>query len=450
MKRKVYNDILKWKEESQGKTALLIEGARRVGKSYIVEEFAKDNYKSYILIDFSKVPNEVKELFDNYLDNLDYLFTYISNYYGVKLYERDTLFIFDEIQFCPRARGAIKHLVADGRYDYIETGSLISIKKNVKDILIPSEEEMIKMNPMDFEEFLWAMGNDTLMDFIKECYNNKRNMGQALHRKAMDYFKEYLIVGGMPQAVLEYRESRDFEKTDKIKRNILNLYREDIRKYSDELNLKVEQIFDTIPSQLQKHEKKFNISSLDENARYRNFEGAFYWLSDACLINIAHNTTEPSIGLGQRMDNNSFKCYLFDTGLLLSMTFNEKAIINEEIYKKILFDKPSFNEGMILENVVAQMLVASSRKLYFFSRNDRKDSSETMEIDFLISSDKVTSKHNIIPIEVKSGERYTFSSLAKLQNKYKDYLAKPIIIHTKDLKEEDGILYIPVYMTSLL
>ena len=450
MKRKVYNNILKWKEESQGKTALLIEGARRVGKSYIVEEFAKDNYKSYILIDFSKVPNEVKELFDNYLDNLDYLFTYISNYYGVKLYERDTLFIFDEIQFCPRARGAIKHLVADGRYDYIETGSLISIKKNVKDILIPSEEEMIKMNPMDFEEFLWAMGNDTLMDFIKECYNNKRNMGQALHRKAMDYFKEYLIVGGMPQAVLEYRESRDFEKTDKIKRNILNLYREDIRKYSDELNLKVEQIFDTIPSQLQKHEKKFNISSLDENARYRNFEGAFYWLSDACLINIAHNTTEPSIGLGQRIDNNSFKCYLFDTGLLLSMTFNEKAIINEEIYKKILFDKLSFNEGMILENVVAQMLVANGRKLYFFSRNDRQDSSETMEIDFLISSNKVTSKHNIIPIEVKSGERYTFSSLAKLQNKYKDYLAKPIIIHTKDLKEEDGILYIPVYMTGLL
>ena len=450
MKRKVYNDILKWKEESQGKTALLIEGARRVGKSYIVEEFAKDNYKSYILIDFSQVPNEVKELFDNYLDNLDYLFTYISNYYGVKLYERDTLFIFDEIQFCPRARGAIKHLVADGRYDYIETGSLISIKKNVKDILIPSEEEMIKMNPMDFEEFLWAMGNDTLMDFIKECYNNKRNMGQALHRKAMDYFKEYLIVGGMPQAVLEYRESRDFEKTDKIKRNILNLYREDIRKYSDELNLKVEQIFDTIPSQLQKHEKKFNISSLDENARYRNFEGAFYWLSDACLINIAHNTTEPSIGLGQRMDNNSFKCYLFDTGLLLSMTFNEKAIINEEIYKKILFDKLSFNEGMILENVVAQMLVANGRKLYFFSRNDRQDSSETMEIDFLISSNKVTSKHNIIPIEVKSGERYTFSSLAKLNNKYKDYLAEPIIIHTKDLKEETGILYIPVYMTGLL
>ena len=450
MKRKVYNDILKWKEESQGKTALLVEGARRVGKSYIVEDFAKENYKSYILVDFSKVSNEVKELFDNYLDNLDYLFTYISNYYGIKLYERNTLFIFDEIQFCPRARGAIKHLVADGRYDYIETGSLISIKKNVKDILIPSEEEMIKMFPMDFEEFLWAMGNDTLMDFIRDCYNNKKQMGQALHRKAMDYFKEYLIVGGMPQAVLEYSATRDFEKTDKIKRNILKLYREDIRKYSDELNLKVEQIFDTIPSQLQKHEKKFNISSLAENARYRNFEGAFYWLSDACLINIAHNTTEPNIGLGQRIDSNSFKCYLFDTGLLLSMTFNENAIVSEEIYKKILFDKLSFNEGMILENIVSQMLVANNRKLYFFSKNDRQDSSETMEIDFLISANKVTSKHNIIPIEVKSGERYTFSSLEKLKNKYREYLGEPIIIHTKDLKEDNDILYVPVYMAGLL
>ena len=450
MKRKIYDKILKWKNENNGKTALLIKGARRVGKSYIVEKFAKENYKSYILIDFSKTSKEVISLFDNYLDNLNYLFTYLSEYYGVKLYERESLFIFDEIQFCPRARGAIKHLVADGRYDYIETGSLISIKKNVKDILIPSEEEMIKMNPMDFEEFLWAMGNETLMDFIKECFFTKKELGQALHRKAMDYFKEYLIVGGMPQAILEYRETRDFEKTDKIKRNILRLYREDIRKHSDELNIKVEQIFDMIPSQLQKHEKKFNISSLDENARYRNFKGAFYWLLDACLVNIAYNTTEPNIGLGQRIDNNSLKCYMFDTGLLLSMTFNEKDITNEGIYKKILFDKLTFNEGLILENVVAQMLVSNNRKLYFFSRNDRENSNETMEIDFLISDNNITSKHNIIPIEVKSGERYTFSSISKLKAKYSDYLAKPIIIHTKDLKNEENILYLPVYMTELL
>lgn len=287
------------------------------------------------------------------------------------------MIIFDEIQFCPRARGAIKHLVADGRYDYLETGSLISIKKNVKDILIPSEEE-------------------------------------------------------------------------KIKRNILNLYREDIRKHAEELNLKVEQIFDTIPSQLQKHEKKFNISNLDENARYRNYEGAFYWLNDACLINIVYNTTEPNIGLGQRMDTNALKCYMFDTGLLLSMTFNEKNLVNEEIYKKIFFDKLSFNEGMILENIVAQMLVSAGRKLYFFSRSEREDSSETMEVDFLISADKITSKHNIIPIEVKSGDRYTFSSLNKLKNKYNDYLGESIIIHTKDFKEENDILYIPIYMTELL
>ena len=450
MKRKIYENILKWKKESNGATALLIEGARRVGKSYIAEKFAKENYKSFILIDFSKAADEVKRLFNDYLDNLDYLFTYLSQYYGTKLYERESLFIFDEIQFCPKARGAIKHLVADGRYDYIETGSLISIKKNVKDILIPSEEEKIKMYPFDFEEFLWAMGNDTLMDFIKECYEKKKPLGQALHRKAMDYFKEYMIVGGMPQAVEMYSKTRDFEKVDKIKRNILNLYREDIRKHSEELNLKVEQIFDTIPSQLQKHEKKFNISSLDENARYRNYEGAFYWLNDACLVNIAYNTTEPNIGLGQRMDTNSLKCYMFDTGLLLSMTFNEKNIVNEEIYKKILFDKLTFNEGMILENIVAQMLVSSGRKLYFFSRNEREDSSETMEVDFLISADKITSRHNIIPIEVKSGDRYTFASLKKLKNKYNDYLDKSIIIHTKDLKEDNDIIYIPIYMTVLL
>ena len=450
MKRKIYNTILNWKKESNGRTALLIEGARRVGKSYIVEQFAKENYKSYILIDFSKVSKEIIELFDNYLDNLNYLFTYLSEYYGVKLYERESLFIFDEIQFCPRARGAIKHLVADGRYDYIETGSLISIKKNVKDILIPSEEEIIKMNPMDFEEFLWAMENVTLMDFIRECYSSKNELGQALHRKAMDYFKEYLIVGGMPQAVSEYKETRDFEKTDKIKRNILNLYREDIRKHSDELNLKVEQIFDTIPSQLQKHEKKFNLSNLDDNARYRNYESAFYWLSDACLINIAYNTTEPNIGLGQRIDDNSLKCYMFDTGLLLSMTFNEQNIINEEIYKKILFDKLTFNEGMILENMVSQMLVNSGRKLYFFSRNNREDSAETMEIDFLISDNHITSKHNIVPIEVKSGDRYTFSSLSKFTSKYNDYLGNQVIIHTKDLAVKDNILYLPIYMTGLL
>lgn len=448
MKRKIYNDLLEWKKRSNGKTAILIDGARRIGKSYIAEEFAKENYETYILIDFSKVPQVIKDLFENYLDNLDYLFTYLSQYFGKKLYERNTLFIFDEVQFCPRARSAIKHLVADGRYDYIETGSLISIKKNVKDILIPSEEHILKMKPMDFEEFMWAMGNSTMMDFIKKCYETREPLGQALHRKAMDYFKEYLIVGGMPQAVEIYSQTRDFEMVDEIKRDILTLYRQDIRKYGEEVALKAEKIFDEIPSQLQKHEKKFNLASVDVNARYREYYGAFYWLDDAGLINIAYNTTEPNIGLNLNKDSNSFKCYMFDTGLLLSMAFDEKGIVSEEIYKKILFDKLTFNEGMMIENIVAQMLVNAKRKLYFFSRTDRDNSEDTMEIDFLIAKSKITSKHNITPIEVKSGKNYTFSSLKKFKNKYKEYLTYSIIIHQEDLKEENGILYMPIYMTE--
>ncbi len=450
MKRKVYYDLLEWKKKSNGKTAMLIEGARRVGKSYIALEFAKNNYKNYVLINFSKVSDDVKNIFNNYLDKLDDFFLLLSSYYGVELYERETLFIFDEIQFFPRAREAIKFLVEDGRYDYLETGSLISIKKNVKDILIPSEEESIVMYPMDFEEFLWAMGRDTLMDFIREHFENRKSVGPLLHRTIMDYFNKYMIVGGMPQAVLEFSATNSFASVDKIKRSIIKLYRDDIRKHAEELNLKVEQIFDTIPAQLAKHEKRFNLATLDENARYRDYEGAFYFLEDAGIINIAYNTTEPNIGLGQRLDSNSLKCYMNDTGLLLSMTFNEREITSEEIYKKILFNKLTFNNGMIVENIVAQMLVASKNKLYFFSRNNREDSSETMEIDFLLSKSAITSMHNIIPIEVKSGKNYTYSSLNKLIGKYKDYLAQPIIIHTSDLKIENNILYLPIYMTMLL
>ena len=450
MKRKVYYDLLEWKKKSNGKTAMLIEGARRVGKSYIALEFAKNNYKNYVLINFSKVSDDVKNIFNNYLDKLDDFFLLLSSYYGVELYERETLFIFDEIQFFPRAREAIKFLVEDGRYDYLETGSLISIKKNVKDILIPSEEESIVMYPMDFEEFLWAMGRNTLMDFIREHFENRKSIGPLLHRTIMDYFNKYMIVGGMPQAVLEFSATNSFASVDKIKRSIIKLYRDDIRKHAEELNLKVEQIFDTIPAQLAKHEKRFNLATLDENARYRDYEGAFYFLEDAGIINIAYNTTEPNIGLGQRLDSNSLKCYMNDTGLLLSMTFNEREIISEEIYKKILFNKLTFNNGMIIENIVAQMLVASKNKLYFFSRNNREDASETMEIDFLLSKSAITSKHNIIPIEVKSSKNYTYSSLNKLISKYKDYLAQPIIIHTSDLKIENNILYLPIYMTMLL
>lgn len=450
MKRKVYEKLVKWKNDSNGKTAVLIDGARRVGKSYIVEEFAKKNYKSYIVLDFNKVSDEVKELFEYYLNDMDNLFLYLSNYFNVTLYERESLIIFDEVQLYPKARAAIKYLVEDGRYDYIETGSLMSIKKNVKDILIPSEEQHIEMHPMDFEEFLWALGNDGLMSLIRKSYEAKKPLGQAMHRKAMDYFRQYMIVGGMPQAVKEYVDTKDFNKVDQVKRNILDLYRQDIGKHAEGYSLKVERIFDEIPAQLQKHEKKFRLSSITKGARFREYEDALFWLKDAMIMNPCYNTTEPSIGLKLNTDFMTLKCYMADTGLLISHSFDENGIVTEEIYKKILFDKLEFNEGMIMENIVAQMLTASGHKLYFYSNPSKNDVSSRMEIDFLIAKSKISSRHNISPIEVKSGKNYTLTSLNKFTNKYKEQLYIPYVLHTGDLKEDTGILYLPIYMTPLL
>lgn len=450
MRRKIYEKLLKWKNESAGKTAILIDGARRVGKSYIVKKFAEENYKSFIFIDFNRVSEDVKNLFIYYLDDLDNLFLYLSNYFNVKLYERESLIIFDEVQLYPKARTAIKYLVEDGRYDYIETGSLMSIKKNVKDILIPSEEQHIEMYPMDFEEFLWAIDNYGLMELIRKAYNEKKSLGQALHRKAMDYFRQYLIVGGMPQAVEEYIIKRDFSSVDQIKRNILNLYRQDIGKHAEGYSLKVESIFDELPAQLQKHEKKFRLSSISKDARFREYEDAMFWLKDAMIMNPCYNSTEPSVGLKLNMDSMTLKCYMADTGLLISHAFDENGIVTEEIYKKILFDKLEFNEGMIIENMVAQMLVASGHKLYFYSNSSREDSSDRMEIDFLIAKSKITSRHNVSPIEVKSGKNYTISSLNKFISKFKEQLHIPYVIHTGDLDEKNGIVYLPIYMTSLL
>lgn len=450
MRRKIYEEILKWKKRSAGQTALLIDGARRVGKSYIAEKFAAAEYKSYLLIDFNRAPKEVTDLFDNYLNDLDTLFMYLSGFYNTKLYERETLIILDEVQLCPRARSAIKYLVADGRYDYLETGSLMSIKKNVKDILIPSEEEHLKMYPLDFEEFLWALDNETLMPLIQTCYEKKQPMGQALHRKAMDYFRQYMIVGGMPQAVARYVETRDFDSIDRVKRAILELYRADIVKHAAGYEIKVEQIFDNIPAQLQKHDKKFKLSSLKKEARFRDYDDALFWLSDAMIANICYNSTAPSIGLKLNMDRLTLKCYMADTGLLISHAFDENGIVSEEIYKKLLFDKLECNKGMIVENLVAQMLTAAGHKLYFYSNPSRDEVSERMEIDFLIAKSKISSRHNISPIEVKSGKNYTLTSLKKFRNKYAEQTDTPYVLHTGDLKEEDGITYLPLYMTPLL
>lgn len=450
MKRKIYDKLLKWKQEGQGTSALLIDGARRVGKSYIVKAFAEKEYRSYILIDFNRAGADVKALFENYLDNLDTFFMYLSNYMGTPLYPRQSVIIFDEVQQYPRARAAIKYLVEDGRYDYIETGSLVSIKKNVEHIVIPSEEEHIKMYPMDFEEFLWAMGDEMLMPFIRNAFEERRPMGQAMHRKAMDYFRQYMIVGGMPQAVLKYVQTRDFTKTDEVKRQILELYRNDISKFAKGYDTKVKAIFEEIPSQLQKHEKKFRLSALKEGARSRDYETAFFWLDDAMIINSCYNTTAPNIGLNLNKDSSTMKCYMADTGLLISHAFDESDIIHEELYRKIMLDKLEMNSGMIVENMVAQMLRSAGHKLYFYSNPSVSDKNERMEIDFLISKSRITNRHNISPIEVKSSVRYTLTSLRKCIARYASNLATPYVLHTGDLKIDDNIVFLPLYMCPLL
>lgn len=449
MKRKIYDSMQKWKEEN-GRTALLIDGARRVGKSYIAQEFAKKEYKSYILIDFNRVPAEITDLFVHYLNDLNMFFLYLSNFYGVKLYERESLIIFDEVQLFPKARAAIKYLVEDGRYDYVETGSLMTIKKNVADIVIPSEERHMKMYPLDFEEFLWALDNDTLMDFIRLCFEEKKPMGQVLHRKTMDYFRQYLIIGGMPQAVKTYRNSHDFDQVDCVKRDILELYRADIIKHAEGYQMKVAQIFDAIPAQLQKHDTKFKFSSLKKEARFREYKDALFWLSDAMITNICYNSTAPNIGLKLNMHRMTLKCYMADTGLLISHAFDENGLVSEEIYKKLLFDKLEVNKGMIMENIVAQMLTASGHKLYFYSNPSRDDASLRMEIDFLTAKSKISNRHNISPIEVKSSKNYTLTSLRKFKEKYKEQLHIPYVLHPNDLKEENGILFLPLYMTPLI
>lgn len=449
MKRKFYQQLLQWKEKEQGRVALLVEGARRVGKSYIVEEFAKQEYRSYILINFAHITKQLKRVFDDYLEDTYNFFLYLQNVTGTPLYERESLIIFDEVQKYPRARQAIKHLVADGRYDYIETGSLVGINSMAEDILIPSEERVIPMYPMDFEEFLWALGDEMTMPFICDCFSNKRPLG-PVHRKTMDLFRQYLIVGGMPQAVQKFVDTRNFQEVDRQKRDILSLYRRSIGKYAKGYQEKVRGVFDQIPGELQKHEKRFQLSSIEQGARYRSYESSFLWLQDAQITNMCYGVSEPTVGMRLRRDSDSFKCYMADTGLLISHAFDEKAIQGEELYAKLLLDKLEINSGMLVENIVAQMLVASGHKLYFYSNNSREDASSRMEIDFLVEKPILTNAHNICPIEVKSGNNYTLSSLNKFRKKFAEQLSIPYVIHAQDLSEKEGIIFLPLYMTPLL
>ncbi len=448
MKRKIYDELLKWKKEEQGAVALLVEGARRVGKSYIVEEFAKNEYKSYILVDFAHISKSMQSVFDEYLNETDTFLMFLQNVAGVQLYKRDSLIIFDEVQKSPKARQAIKHLVADGRYDYIETGSLVSINENTQGILLPSEERPIQMNPMDFEEFLWALGDEMTWPFIKNCFAKKIPMG-PMHRKVMTLFRQYLIVGGMPQAVAKFVETQNFQKVDVVKRDILSLYRKSIDKHVKGYTEKVKAVWDQIPGELQKHEKRFRLGSIEQGARFRNYESSFLWLMDAKLVNTCYNVTEPQVGMRLKRDDLTFKCYMGDTGLLISHAFDEKLIQGEELYQKLMLDKLEINGGMLVENIVAQMLKASGHSLYFYSKNSDV-AEERMEVDFLVEKATLTNAHNICPVEVKSGKNYTFSSIEKFVNKFSEQVHLPYIIHCMDYKEENGYQFLPIYMTPLL
>lgn len=450
MKRKMYDVLLDWKRTSNGKSAVMIDGARRVGKSYIAEEFAKNEYAAYLVIDFAKASRKVKGYFEDYLDDLDTFFMYLCAAYHVTLVPGNSVIIFDEVQRFPRAREAIKYLVADGRFHYIETGSLISIRKNVKNIVIPSEEYHVKMFPMDFEEFLWATGNAAMQPLIERRFAERAPMGEGMHRQMMDVFRQYLVVGGMPQVIKTFVETHDLAKVEFEKRNIISLYRDDIHKFAGALRLKVASIFSEIPAQLSKHEKRFAVSSLAEGARVRDYDGAFEWLKAAMTVNVCYGASEPNVGLRINMDRTTLKCYLGDTGLLVSLAFDESELAARDIHNRLLNDDIELNEGMIVENVVAQMLRAAGHKLYFYSNSDRNVAENRMEIDFLIAKSKTQTRGNVSPIEVKSGRKYSTVSMDKFRAKYAPFLDTPFVLHKKDLQVKDGVVYLPLYMAPML
>ena len=445
LKRKIYQKMLDWKNESNGTSVLMLDGARRVGKSFLCEQFGKNEYKSMILIDFGNIAREMADIFDKESADLDLFFARLAAYYRTRLYKRKSLIVFDEVQQFPRARQLLKYLVADGRYDYIETGSLLSLKRNVKDILIPSEEEHLEMFPLDFEEFLWAMGDETTVPFLRLCFKKKQPLGQALHRKVMNDFRQYLLAGGMPQVVLEYMKERDFAAADRMKKRILTLYRNDISKFAGGYESKVTAIFDAIPGQLSKKEKKYKLSSISKTARLRGYEDAFMWLADAMIVNPCFNATDPNVGLALSSDHATQKIYMADTGLLVTHVFRDNEYIDNELYRAILFDKLNINEGMLMENAVAQMLRRNGHRLYFYSRVDSNNRKNMMEIDFLIAN-----KKKISPVEVKSSVYKAHSSLDKFRRKFSSTLGDAYVLYSRDVMIKDNVIHLPVYMAMFL
>lgn len=446
-RRKIYDRLLEWKETSNGKSAVLIEGARRVGKSTIAEEFARKEYDDYILLDFALESKDMRRNFEENIGDLDTFFRNLFIIKGKDLPRRRAVIIFDEVQLFPLARQAIKYLVADGRYDYIETGSLISIKKNDQNILIPSEEEKLKMYPMDFEEFLWAKGNTAVMPAIKAAFESRKPLGNAVHRKIMQIFREYIAVGGMPQAVSAYVNGESYASIDRVKQGILSLYEDDLRKYDDEERKKASLVFKTIPKQLSDHEMHFTFSEINTNARYVNYVESVEFVAESMMGNRCANVTMPDVLLELYSDRSNFKLYMGDTGLLVSQLIREGEE-TEDIYRALIYDKLSSNLGMIFENIVAQMLKAGGRELFFHEYKYVPEGTETekkYEIDFIIVKNK-----KICPIEVKSSGYTSHKSFDYFIEKYPIKVQERYIIYTKDLKFTDGITYIPAYMTGLL
>ena len=450
MKRKIYSKLLDWKSVSNGRSAVMIDGARRVGKSWIAEEFAKNEYEGYLLIDFAKASKDVKGFFMDYLEDLDTFFMYLLGAYHVELKPRKSVIIFDEVQRFPRAREAIKYLVADGRYDYIETGSLISIRKNVNNIVIPSEEHHLEMFPMDFEEFLWATGNSGMMPIIERAYRNSCPVGDGMHRRILDVLRQYLVVGGMPQVVSAFAESRNLQAADAEKRDILELYRADIFKFGGAAKHRILSVFNGIPGALSRHDRRFSPGAVKKGSGMRNFESVFEWLKSAMTVNVAYNVTEPNAGLEMSSDHSSLKCYMGDTGLLVSMAFSENELIAGDMQQRLLTGRLEVNAGMLYENLVAQMLRSAGNRLYFYANHDRDDKSNRMEIDFLVAKSVLQRRHNISAIEVKGTGDYETSSLDKFIKKYDRYLNIPYVLHDKDFKKVGCKVYFPLYMAGLL
>lgn len=443
-KRKIYDRILQWKASRNGRTALLVEGARRVGKSFTVAEFAGREYKSHVIVDFSSPQPLTLDAILNAPHDLDGLFNRISLEYHTRLYPRETLIVFDEVQLCPKARQLIKHLVADGRYDYIETGSLITLKTMSEGTLIPSEEERISMCPMDFDEFCWALGDGVTPGFVRECFDKSKPLG-ALHRAVMGRYCEYLCVGGMPQAVAEYAATKDISCADIVKRDILKLYRDDIAKFARGNAAKVRSIFDQIPGQLSKREKRYSLASLGKSARMREYEDSFVWLSDAKVANPCYNATDPTVGMALSSDFSTMKLYMGDTGLLMTLALGDESATSGDLYKAVFTGDAYFNSGMIAENAVAQSFTMSGRPLFFYARRNPESHRNELEIDFLIRRDGA-----ICPVEVKSGKYQSHASLDKFRAKFKDRLGQSYILYTKDVMERDGIVHLPLYMAMFL